>query len=180
MRNSTRSCRHGRAESPQNPWEFPQVSWEPPQTSLLQGPDGNLTVHQKNVCEKSILVTGVNAAGQEETIPINYKVVTRDQNSFIDDPNTPPAEREAARKRRANWGITDEEAYFGTPYIKDPGATITDASNCGGSVTEKVVNQLTAQLGIPISVGKGQADATPISKSRKRLEQWSTSRTSIP
>ena len=129
--------------------------------------DGNLTAYQKNVCQKTILVTGVNAAGQEVTIPINYKVVTRDTNFFINDPATPASEREAARKRRANWGIDDEGAYVGTPYVKDPGAIITDASNCGGSVTEKVVNQLTAQLGIPISVGKGQADATPISEIAK-------------
>lgn len=75
---------------------------------------GNLTPQQKNVCQKLILVTEVNAAGQEVTIPITYRTVTRDVNQLIDDPATPADEREKARKRRADWDSADEVASNST------------------------------------------------------------------
>jgi uncharacterized protein YfaP (DUF2135 family) len=136
----------------------------PPQIVSQGVLDNQLTDEQKRICFKVINVTGIDAAGKEQTLQMNYKTVTRDLNDVVADPSTPQAVRDAGVKRLEAWLSADEKIYGGFPslYVPEPGSKVTDATNCGGRVIEKVVNRLTTQLGIPINLGPGGSSADAI------------------
>jgi len=131
--------------------------------------DGNLTEEQKRICFKVIHVTGINAAGQEETLDLNYKTVRRDLNAVVADPTTSKTERDAGATRLEAWRSADEKIYGGSSYAPEPGSKITDATNCGGRVIEKIVNRLTTNLGIPITLGPGASTADAITQVAKKF-----------
>lgn len=140
------------------------VARDPSSTArVLHGvTSGNLTIEQKNVCEKRVLITGINAAGQEVTVAVKYKTVISDDNVRAVDPRWSAAERARAANRITGWGEVDETIHGGSDYQKTAGSQITDASNCGGVVVEKVVNQLSLMLGKPINLGRGSSTASGI------------------
>lgn len=124
--------------------------------------DGNLTPQQKNVCPKVIRVTGIDSAGQEVSVSIGYRTVQKDANELITDQAYSEVQRQTLANRLRGWAETDATGYDSSTYRIDPDSKITDASNCGGSVTENVIRQLISRLNIPLTIGPGQGDSDEI------------------
>lgn len=106
----------------------------------------------QNQCAKSITVTGINADGQQESITIGYNTVVYDIHEQI-DLETDPTERAELERMRDRLRTADEEFYGETGYR--PIGDVSTASNCGGSVTERLLNAVAVQKGLPLSLGAG-------------------------
>ncbi len=137
-------------------------------TAGVQGVlNGNLTPQQRNQCPKTIYITGINAAGEEVTLAMGYNTYLRDSNDLAVDASLSAEDRAKAARRVQAWGESDETIHGGSSYQEFANAKATEFSNCGGSVIERVVNQLNPMLGIPINVGRGGSTADEIHKVAK-------------
>lgn len=114
------------------------------------------------VCWQTLIVTGINSTGQQETVLLNYKVAARDVDEVINDPTTPAALKNQLAFRRGQWEEADITAYGSSDYQVLPGATIGYKSNCAGKVEENLLNAVAVQRGFPTRLGQGGGDATRI------------------
>ncbi len=108
----------------------------------------------QNQCAKSIIVTGITADGQQQSITIGYNTVFFDIDQQI-DLETDAASKAALIRQRDRLRDGDEEFYGGTDYR--PTGDVSTASNCGGSVTERLLNAVAARKGLTQSLGAGNA-----------------------
>jgi uncharacterized protein YfaP (DUF2135 family) len=113
----------------------------------------------KNKCGAVIYVTGINAAGQQETVKIGYTTLFYDLPAQI-ELESDPAVKAILSKQLANYKENDEKNYGGSDYRAIGDVSI--ASNCGGSVTENILNNVAAQRGFPVHLGSGNASADEI------------------
>ena len=108
----------------------------------------------KNNCAKTITVTGINAQGQQETVKLGYTSVFYDIQEQIDATVTAdPGKRAQLDRLRQQYEKSDEEFYGATDYR--PIGDVSVASNCGGTVTERMLNEVAAQKGLPLRLGSG-------------------------
>jgi len=114
------------------------------------------------VCWQTIVVNGINGAGQQESVLLTYKVARRDIDELISDPTTSEADRRDHVRRRQGWEESDQAGYGTSDYQILPGATIGYKSNCAGKVEENVLNTVAIQRGFPVRLGEGGGDATAI------------------
>jgi hypothetical protein len=117
-----------------------------------------------NRCEKTIRISGIDFNGDQTFREISYNVVEKDFNQLSEDPSYSDDERAIFKKLIKNWKEIDENNYGGTTYIPAEGATYTNASNCGGSVTEIIANEIFLKLNIPMTLTKGSADPESIAE----------------
>jgi uncharacterized protein YfaP (DUF2135 family) len=115
----------------------------------------------KNRCPATIYVTGINDAGQQETLKIDYKSVFYDLQEQI-DLETDPVERERLSKQLAGYRTDDMKNYEGTFSDYRAIGDVSIKSNCGGSVTENILNNVAAQRGFPVHLGSGNTGADDI------------------
>jgi uncharacterized protein YfaP (DUF2135 family) len=121
-------------------------------------------------CTKSITVRGVNAFGQPDEFTIkNYVVVTRDLDQRIAEEADATKRALLIRLRDDEYLKPDQTTYDGTAYVALPGATVSAKSNCGGSVTERVLNAVAMQKGLPFVLGPGRAPADDIREVARRF-----------
>ncbi len=117
------------------------------------------TFDDRNKCERTIFVTGLDADGQQQTARISYKTLHLDLQQQID---TAPDEatRRALESRQQRHRATDEDFYGTTDYraIGD----VSETSNCGGAVTERLLNAVAEERGLTIRLGEGNTDADTI------------------
>lgn len=113
----------------------------------------------KNKCDAKLLVSGVNAGGQEETVKMNYTLFFYDLQEQV-DLEEDPALKARLQAQLANLRSNDESNYGGTDYR--PIGDVSTKSNCGGTVTENIMNAVAAQRGFPIRLGAGGAGADDI------------------
>ena len=113
------------------------------------------------VCQQTIVVTGINGAGQQETVRLDYRVPRRDYQDLIAaelDPN-----KQAALERdRQEWLDADERAYGGTDYVPVPGPERLLSAECGGKVTEHLLNAVATKNGLAITLPAGRVSADAI------------------
>jgi len=108
----------------------------------------------KNNCAKTITVTGINAQGQQETVKLGYTSVFFDIQEQVDPAVTAdPAKRAQLDRLRQQYEKADEDFYGPTDYR--PIGDVSVASNCGGTVTERMLNEVAAQKGLPLRLGSG-------------------------
>lgn len=112
-------------------------------------------------CHFQIHVTGINAAGQQDTVTIDYRVASRDIEDII-GAQTNSREQARYQKIQQGWRESDEEAYGSSDYQPLAGADVSQRSNCAGTVTEHIVNALAAAKGLPVQLGQGQGNADAI------------------
>jgi uncharacterized protein YfaP (DUF2135 family) len=112
-------------------------------------------------CPQQILVTGINAAGQQETFPLEYRVAKRDIQDVI-DAETDPAVKSRLIAKQAGWQSADNDNYGGSSYEPLPGSKVTNKSNCAGTVIEHIINSLAAQKGFPVTLPQGGSTADQI------------------
>ncbi|MGH9364613.1 MAG: CARDB domain-containing protein [Thermoanaerobaculia bacterium] len=113
-----------------------------------------------SVCPQKIIVTGINSAGQQESVTLNYKVAKRDIQDIINAATGP--EKSRLEAHRDGWQSTDQTNYGGTDYVPLSGAQISLKSNCAGTVTEHVLNTLSAQKGFSVTLPQGAGSADEI------------------
>lgn len=124
-----------------------------PAATASPGPQARAAITAaQNQCAKSITVTGINADGQQESITIGYNTVFFDIHEQI-DLETDPAARGELERTRDRLRAGDEEFYGQTDY--QPIGDVSTASNCGGSVTERLLDAVAAQKGLPLTLGAG-------------------------
>jgi uncharacterized protein YfaP (DUF2135 family) len=112
-------------------------------------------------CPQQILVTGINAAGQQETFPLEYRVAKRDLQEVIDT-ETNPTVKASLIAKQSGWLSGDNDNYGGTAYVPVPGAKVSVQSNCAGTVIEHIINQLAIQKGFPVALALGGSSADQI------------------
>jgi len=117
------------------------------------------SVSTQNDCPKTISVTGINADGRQETVKLGFTSVFYDINEQI-DLETDPTRRTRLSSLRQRYETADEEFYGGTDY--QPIGEVSVASNCGGSVTERLLNAVAVTKGLPLRLGSGNAGADDI------------------
>lgn len=122
-------------------------------TNMGAAPRAAITAAQ-NQCAKTITVTGINASGQQESIAIGYNTVFFDLDQQI-DLETDPAKRTALGKQRDLLRETDDSFFDASDYRATGDVSVQ--SNCGGSVTERLLNEVAARKGIPLTLGLGNA-----------------------
>jgi len=112
-------------------------------------------------CVKTIVVTGIDAGGQERVVELPYRVYSRDiQDQIAAETN---AQRKSQLERQRDVFLTkDVEFYGSTDYKPVPGGTVSVKSNCGGSVTERLLNEASARIGQPVVLGEGTTGADDI------------------
>lgn len=108
----------------------------------------------QNQCAKTVTVTGINASGQQESIAIGYNAVFFDLDQQI-DLETDPAKRTALTKQRDLLRESDDSFFNASDYRATGDVSVQ--SNCGGSVTERLLNEVAARKGIPLTLGLGNA-----------------------
>ena len=109
---------------------------------------------EKNNCPKTITVTGINSEGQQETVKLGYTSVFFDIQEQVDPAVTAdPAKRAQLDRLRQQYEKADEDFYGATDYR--PIGEVSVASNCGGTVTERMLNEVAAQKGLPLRLGSG-------------------------
>jgi len=112
-----------------------------------------------NNCPQTLVVTGLDDAGAEIEVRMPYATFARDIDALIAD-EADPARRAALERNRALWRSRDEEVYGGTDYVPvAPDADVSLRSNCGGSVLERMLNEVARRNGLPIRLGPGAAGA---------------------
>ena len=113
----------------------------------------------KNKCGAVIYVTGINDAGQQETVKLGYNTLFYDLQAQI-ELETDPVIKAGLTKQLANYRENDEKNYGSSDYRAIGDVSI--ASNCGGSVTEHILNAVAGQRGFPVHLGSGNASADDI------------------
>lgn len=112
-----------------------------------------------NNCQQTIVVTGLDGDGQPAELRIPYATFTKDIHELIAE-ETDPDRRAALEKNRDRWRAVDEEVYGGTDYVPaDAGGDVSLRSNCGGSVVQRMLNEVARLNGLPIRLGPGAAGA---------------------
>jgi uncharacterized protein YfaP (DUF2135 family) len=114
---------------------------------------------EKNICEGTVRVTGINAQGQQETLPLSYKVAKRDYQEII-DAETDPTEKAKMQRTLQGLAEVDETVYGNSDYIPLPGSQVSLKSNCAGTVIEEIFNAIAQQNSIPLTLPQGQSQAT--------------------
>jgi uncharacterized protein YfaP (DUF2135 family) len=127
------------------------------------------TVNPAGTCDAKVVVTGVNAMGQEEDVTLGYRMAARDINDLIAAAANDPAELAKEEKWRSTQRDVDATIYGGTSYEPIPGKDVGFASNCGGSVIERVLNAVAATRGFPIVLGPGGSTAEAIRDLAKKF-----------
>jgi uncharacterized protein YfaP (DUF2135 family) len=115
-----------------------------------------------NKCEKTIIVTGINAAGQQQSLTFNFATLRLDLQEQIDALPTDDPRRAQLMKNQEDYRAIDKKNYDGTGYDPIPGDDVSVGSNCGGSVAERLLNAVAAQKGLPVRLGTGGASADNI------------------
>src|SRR6185437_1462886 len=77
----------------------------------------------RNRCQQSVVVTGINAAGQQESVTIPYKTVFLDIQEQID--TATPAKRPGLERQLAGFRDADERAYGGSEYHVIAGSDVS-------------------------------------------------------
>ncbi|MCW5890616.1 MAG: DUF2135 domain-containing protein [bacterium] len=113
----------------------------------------------KNRCEATLLVTGIGADGRQTTARLNYTLLFYDLQEQI-DLEADATQKAVLARMLANLRANDEANYGGTDYraIGD----VSVKSNCGGTVTENVMNAVAERRGFPLRLGSGGAAADDI------------------
>src|SRR5262249_36802354 len=117
----------------------------------------------KNKCGASIYVTGINNAGQQETRRIDYGMLFYDLQEQI-ELEADPAVKARLTAQLNNLRENDAKNY-GTGTGNTDYRAIGDVSlksNCGGSVTEHILNKVAEARGFPVHLGSGGASADVI------------------
>ncbi|MFN2384695.1 MAG: DUF2135 domain-containing protein [Thermoanaerobaculia bacterium] len=112
-------------------------------------------------CWQTIIVTGINPTGQQETILLTHKIAGRDIQQIIDE-ETNQRRKDELQGRKNGWESSDRAGYDGSDYQIVPGATISQKSNCGGLVEQNVLNAVAAAKGFPVRIGEGSGVADSI------------------
>lgn len=115
----------------------------------------------KNRCPSTIYITGINDAGQQETVKIEFKTVFYDLQEQI-ELETDPVERERMSKQLAGYRADDMKNYEGTFSDYRAIGDVSIKSNCGGSVTENILNKVAEERGFPVHLGSGNTGADDI------------------
>jgi uncharacterized protein YfaP (DUF2135 family) len=113
------------------------------------------------VCQETILVTGIDANGQQKTIPLSYEVARRDYQDVITQ-SVDPAQVTSVTQMRNNVISADEDVYGGSDYVPVAGPEILLKSICGGTVAEHLLNAVAQQKGLPVRIPVGRTDADAI------------------
>ncbi|MDH3684999.1 MAG: hypothetical protein OEP95_02180, partial [Myxococcales bacterium] len=112
-----------------------------------------------NKCWPKIYVTGINGIGESETVEIGYTLFDKDIHDLIDE-QPPGPDRDALVVTRDRFRSRDEDVYGGTDYVPiDPDGDVSLGSNCGGSVIERMLNEVARRNGFPFELGPGTATA---------------------
>jgi uncharacterized protein YfaP (DUF2135 family) len=128
---------------------------------LLAGTCSATAADPFGTCPQTIVVTGINSAGQQETVELEYRVPKRDMQDVINS-ETDPAVKNRLISRQQGWASTDEQNYGGTNYEPLPGAAVSVKSNCAGTVIEHIINTISAQKGFGITLPQGGSTAEQI------------------
>lgn len=113
-------------------------------------------------CTKRITVRGVNAFGQPDEHTFNFTVVARDIDQRIAEETNAAKRAKLMQLRDDEYLKPDQFTYDNTPYVALPGATVSAKSNCGGTVTQRALNVIAMQKGLPLALGEGRAAADDI------------------
>jgi len=123
-----------------------------------RGPGVNAAVPGGESCNKTIVVTGIDASGQERVVEIPYRVFSRDiQDQITAEPD--PTRKGQLEKQRALFEANDVSFYGSTDYAPVPGGKVSIKSNCGGSVLERLLGEASKRIGQPVVLGEGTAGA---------------------
>jgi len=112
-------------------------------------------------CWKTIRVTGLDAAGATQVREVGYTVHHLDVHEQI-AAETDPRRREALERLVQGWDETDRQWFGDTDYVALPGAEISVTSNCGGTVTERLVNEVARRNGFAVHLEPGTAVAADV------------------
>ena len=115
----------------------------------------------RNKCGKTITVTGIASDGRQTSVKIGYTTLFYDLQEQI-DLQTDPARRDALIAKQQKFRADDEAFYGNSDYHPIAGADVSLKSNCGGSVTEHLLNAVAAARGLNVSLGSGNAGADDI------------------
>lgn len=129
------------------------------QAAATFAPRATGTFDERNKCERSVFITGIDADGNQQTKKISYKSLHLDLQQQIE---TAPDDRTRAilEARQRRHRTTDDDFYGNTDYQEI--GDVSEASNCGGSVSERLVNAVAERNGLPVRLGPGNTDADTI------------------
>jgi len=117
-----------------------------------------------NSCSKRLIVTGINGDGAVEEVALPWTTFDLDIQELI------AAEQDLAKLARLQGLLgslrsRDEDHYGGTDYLPvEPDGDVSIKSNCGGSVTQQMLNEVARLNGFPIRLGEGTASANDARK----------------
>jgi len=112
-----------------------------------------------NKCWPKIYVSGTDGAGAPQTLEIAYNLFAKDIDELIAE-QPPGPKRDGLVVTRDRFLSRDEDVYGGTDYVPiDPAGEVSIQSNCGGSVIERMLNEVARVNGLSFEIGPGNATA---------------------
>jgi uncharacterized protein YfaP (DUF2135 family) len=114
---------------------------------------------ERNKCDKKLRVVGITANGTQEEVTLDYGTLFYDIQEQI-DLQTDQTKKDRLRKLYEKYQ-RDDDAFYG-PSDYRPIGDVSVASNCGGSVTERLLNGVAEAKGLPLRLGAGNVPADKI------------------
>jgi uncharacterized protein YfaP (DUF2135 family) len=111
-------------------------------------------------CRKTIIVTAIKDE-QQVSVEIPYRTVDRKLSERIASLPDGSERKKKLQKKKENIEKQDNE-FYGGEYLPIPGGEVGTWSNCGGSVTERLLNAVAEQKGFPVRLSPGTTAADTI------------------
>lgn len=113
------------------------------------------------VCPQKVIVTGIDASGKEVSVTLGYTTSSLDIQDRVAR-ETNPTKKAAFASQVETYRDADRRTYGDSDYLPIGGADVSTRYNCGGSVTERLINRIAEERGFPVRLTPGANNADSI------------------